>query len=472
MQAMSDNKQVVVIGAGPGGYTAAFLAADRGFEVTLIEKRLNPGGVCLYEGCIPSKALLHVAKLLDEVKHASDWGITFSKPQIDLDKLRSFKDSVIGKLTSGTGQLVKQRKIHYIQGTATFTGNNKLSVTRVDGAVEEVNYSKVILATGSEVVRIPGLWIESERMIDSTGALELKQIPGNMLVIGGGIIGLEMANVYSALGSKVSVVEMMPQLIPGADSDLINVLSRSLKPRLEKIMLETSVQQITETTEGLKVVFGGKHQGEIVYDMVLMAVGRKPVTKGLGLENTKVQMDQRGFVKVDKTMQTDDPDIFAIGDIVGNPMLAHKASAEAKVAVTVISGQKAAFEPAGIPSVVYTDPEVAWVGLTEQYASDNGIEVEIQKFPWVASGRAVSMDRKDGVTKVLADPKSKRILGVGITGPGAGEMIAEATLAVEMAATVDDLSMTIHAHPTLSETVMETAEMFHGESTHIFKPKA
>jgi len=469
---MSDNKQLVVIGAGPGGYTAAFLAADKGFEVTLIEKRLNPGGVCLYEGCIPSKALLHVAKLLEEAKHATDWGISFGKPTIDLDKLRSFKDSVIGKLTSGTGQLVKQRKINYIQGTASFAGDHTLSVTKIDGSVEKLNYSKVILATGSEVVRIPGLWLESERMIDSAGALELRDIPEKMLVIGGGIIGLEMANVYSALGAKVSVVEMMPQLIPGADSDLINVLTRSIKPRLDKIMLETSVQQITETEQGLKVVFAGKKQGEDVYDKVLMAVGRRPVTKGLGLENTKVQIDQRGFVKVNGALQTDDPDIFAIGDIVGNPMLAHKASAEAKVAVQVISGKKAAFEPAGIPSVVYTDPEVAWVGLTEQYASDNGIEVEIQKFPWVASGRAVSMDRKDGLTKILADPSTKRILGVGITGPGAGEMIAEATLAIEMAATVDDLSMTIHAHPTLSETVMETAEMFHGESTHIFKPKA
>lgn len=469
---MSENKQVVVIGAGPGGYTAAFLAADRGMDVTLIDKRSNPGGVCLYEGCIPSKALLHVSKLLDEAKHATDWGITFSKPQIDLDKLRSFKDSVIGKLTSGTGQLVKQRKINYIQGTASFTGNQKLVVKKTDGTETEILYSKVILATGSEVVRIPGLWLESDRMIDSSGALELKDIPETMLVIGGGVIGLEMANVYSSLGSKVSVVEMMPQLIPGADSDLVSVLSRSLKPRMEKIMLETSVQKIEETENGLKVTFGGKHSGEIVYSKVLMSVGRRPVTKGLGLENTRIQLDEKGFVKVNGSMQTDDPDILAIGDIVGNPMLAHKASSEAKVAVDILSGKRAAFEPAGIPSVVYTDPEVAWVGLTEQYAADQGIDVEIQKFPWVASGRAVSMDRKDGVTKVLADPVSKRILGVGITGPGAGEMIAEATLAIEMAATVNDLSMTIHAHPTLSETVMETAEMFHGESTHIFKPKA
>jgi dihydrolipoamide dehydrogenase len=308
-------------------------------------------------------------------------------------------------------------------------------------------------------------------MIDSTGALELRDIPGSMLVIGGGIIGLEMANVYSALGTKVSVVEMMPQLIPGADKDLVSVLQRSLKPRLEKIMLKTQVKSVEETSDGLKVTFDGKHSGEETFEKVLMAVGRKPVTSGLGLDNTGISIDAKGFVKVDGAQQTDDPAIFAIGDIVGNPMLAHKASAEAKVAIDVIQGKKAAFEPAGIPSVVYTDPELAWVGLNETTAQEQGIEIEIQKFPWVASGRAVSMDRRDGLTKVIADPKTNRILGMGIVGPGAGEMIAESTLAVEMAATVDDIALTIHAHPTLSETVMETAEMFHGESTHIFKPK-
>lgn len=468
---MSNKKQLVVIGAGPGGYTAAFLAADRGMDVALIDVRENPGGVCLYEGCIPSKALLHVAKLIEETKHASDWGLTFQQPEIDLDKLRSFKESVIGKLTGGTGQLVKQRKIEYFQGRAAFTGSNSLKIDLVAGGSTDLNFDHALLATGSEVVRIPSLWLDDERMIDSTGALELKDIPGSMLVIGGGIIGLEMANVYSALGTKVSVVEMMPQLIPGADKDLVSVLQRSLKPRLEKIMLKTQVKSVEATDEGLKVMFEGKKSGEVTYDKVLMAVGRRPVTNGLGLENTSVKTDEKGFVVVDGTLRTDDPSIYAIGDIVGNPMLAHKASAEAKVAIDAIGGKKAAFEPAGIPSVVYTDPELAWVGINEQTAAEQGIEVDIQKFPWVASGRAVSMDRKDGLTKVIADPKSKRILGVGIVGPGAGEMIAESTLAVEMAATVDDLALTIHAHPTLSETVMETAEMFHGESTHIYKPK-
>jgi dihydrolipoamide dehydrogenase len=468
---MSDIKQLVVIGAGPGGYTAAFLAADKGMKVTLIDMRENPGGVCLYEGCIPSKALLHVAKLLEETKHASAWGLNYKEPEIDLDKLRSYKESVIGKLTGGTGQLVKQRNIEYIQGKASFTGSNSLLVDKVDGSTEEVQFKNAILATGSEVVRIPSLWKDSERMIDSTGALELKDIPGSMLVIGGGIIGLEMANVYSALGTKVSVVEMMPQLIPGADKDLVNVLSRSLKPRLEKIMLNTQVKSVDESDAGLKVVFDGKFTGEIIYDKVLMAVGRRPVTAGLDLQNTAIKLDDKGFVQVDGTLQTTDSSIYAIGDIVGNPMLAHKASAEAKVAVDAILGKKVAFEPAAIPSVVYTDPELAWVGLTENFANDNGVAIEIQKFPWVASGRAVSMDRKDGLTKMIADPETKRILGMGIVGPGAGEMIAEATLAVEMAASIDDLAMTIHAHPTLSETVMETAEMFHGESTHIYKPK-
>ncbi len=468
---MSEIKELVIIGAGPGGYTAAFLAADKGMDVTLIEPRDNPGGVCLYEGCIPSKALLHVAKLLEETKHASDWGIHFSKPEIDLDKLREFKNSVIGKLTGGTGQLVKQRKINYIQGRAKFIDSNTLLIEKNDGSTAHLSFKNAILATGSEIVRIPGLWIDSDKMIDSTGALELKDIPESMLVIGGGIIGLEMANVYSALGTKVSMVEMMPQLIPGADKDLVNVLSRSLKPRLDDIMLNTQVKSIVETNKGLKVKFEGKKTGEEVYDKVLMAVGRKPTTSGLGLENTGVKTDEKGFIVVDERLETPDSGIYAIGDIVGNPMLAHKASAEAKVAVNAIFGEKIAFEPAAIPSVVYTDPELAWVGMTESTAIEEGISVEIQKFTWVASGRAVTMDRKDGLTKVLADPQTRRILGIGIVGPGAGEMIAEATLAVEMAATIDDVALTIHAHPTLSETLMETAEMFHGESTHIYKPK-
>lgn len=468
---MSEIKDLVIIGAGPGGYTAAFLAADKGMDVTLIEPRDNPGGVCLYEGCIPSKALLHVAKLLEETKHASDWGIHFSKPEIDLEKLREFKNSVIGKLTGGTGQLVKQRKINYIQGRAQFTGANTLLVKKNDGSSIDLTFKNAILATGSEIVKIPGLWLESDRMIDSTVALALKDIPESMLVIGGGIIGLEMTNVYSALGTKVSVVEMMPQLIPGADKDLVNVLSRSLKPRLADIMLNTQVKSIVETKGGLKVKFDGKKTGEEVYDKVLMAVGRKPVTSGLGLEKTKIKTDEKGFIVVDGKLQTTDSGIYAIGDIVGNPMLAHKASAEAKVAVNAILGEKVAFEPAAIPSVVYTDPELAWVGMTENTAIEKGISVEIQKFTWVASGRAVTMDRRDGLTKILADPQTKRILGIGIVGPGAGEMIAEATLAVEMAATIDDVALTIHAHPTLSETLMETAEMFHGESTHIYKPK-
>ena len=469
---MSTKTQLAVIGAGPGGYTAAFLAADKGMDVTLIDLRKNPGGVCLYVGCIPSKALLHVARLLDESKHAHAWGIDFGEPKIDLDKLRSYKESVVNRLTGGTGQLVKQRKVNYIQGRAAFTGSNSLTVQKVEGGEEHITFDHAILATGSEPVKIPGLWIESDRMIDSTGALELADIPKRMLVIGGGIIGLEMANVYSSLGSEVSVVEMMPQLIPGADKDLVNVLSRSLKPRLKEVMLKTRVTEVEETSEGIRVKFEGKKEGEDIFDKVLMSVGRRPVTANLGLEHTSIKLDEKGFVAVNEQLRTSDPSIYAIGDLVGNPMLAHKASSEGKIAVEAILGHKVAFEPAGIPSVVYTDPEMAWVGLTETEAKDRNIAVEIQKFPWAASGRAVAMDRNDGLTKMIIDPETRRILGMGLVGPGVGEMIAEATLAVEMAALVDDVAMTIHAHPTLTETVMETAEMFFfGESTHVYKPK-
>jgi dihydrolipoamide dehydrogenase len=468
---MPNKTQLAIIGAGPGGYTAAFLAADKGMEVTLIDIHKNPGGVCLYYGCIPSKALLHIAKLLEETKHAHKWGVKFAEPEIDLDQLRSFKESVVSKLTGGTGQLVKQRKINYIQGRAQFTGSNSLTVKKVDGTVENIEFENAILATGSEPVKIPSLWIDSDRMIDSTGALALKDIPKTMLVIGGGIIGLEMANVYSSLGTEVSVVEMMPQLIPGADKDMVSVLSRSLKPRLKEVMLNTSVTSTKELKKGIKVTFEGKKEESATYEKVLMAVGRRPVTKNLGLEHTGISLDEKGFVSVNEQLQTTDTSIYAIGDIVGNPMLAHKASSEGKVAVEAILGHKVAFEPAGIPSVVYTDPEMAWVGLTETEAKEKNITIEVQKFPWAASGRAVTLDRNDGLTKMIIDPETNRVLGVGIVGPGAGEMIAEGTLAIEMAALAKDVALTIHPHPTLTETVMETAEMFFGESTHVYKPK-
>jgi dihydrolipoamide dehydrogenase len=470
---MAVNTKVAVLGAGPGGYTAAFLAADLGMDVTLIDLEKNPGGVCLYRGCIPSKALLHIAKLLEESKHAKKWGIDFGEPDINIDKVRRYKDKVIVRLTGVTGQLVKQRKINYIQGRGQFVGANTIHVEKVDGGSEDVVYDKAILATGSEPVRISGLWIDSPRVIDSTGALELQDVPEKLLVLGGGIIGLEMATVYASLGSKVSVVEMMPQLIPGADLDLVNVLTKSLTPRLDQIMLNTKVTSVEDTGEQIKVTFEGDNVKEKVqeFDKVLQSIGRRPVTKGLGIENTQIQIDEKGFVIVDDQLHTTDPNIYAIGDLVGNPMLAHKASAEGKVAVEHIAGHKVAFEHSVIPSVVYTDPELAWAGLTENEAKEKGINVEVQKFPWAASGRAITMDRMDGMTKILADPETGRILGMGLVGPGAGEMISEGALAIEMAALVKDVALTIHPHPTISETVMETAEMFFGQSTHIYKPK-
>jgi dihydrolipoamide dehydrogenase len=470
---MSDKKQLVVIGAGPGGYAAAFYAADHGMDVTLIDKEVNPGGVCLYRGCIPSKALLHISKLLHEAEEATNWGVTFGKPKIDLDKLRDFKNSVVNKLTGGTGQLSKQRKINYIQGTASFVNSNTLSVKREDGSLEELSFEKAILATGSVPAKVPGISIDSPKVWDSTDALELETIPKKLLVVGGGYIGLELGSVYAALGSKVTVVELMPGLLPGADKDLVRVLQKTLEKSIDKIMLNTKVVDLKETKTGLKVKFEGEgvDETEQQFDRILVSVGRKPVTDGLGLENTNVTVNERGFVEVNEQLATSDPSIFAVGDIVGGAMLAHKASAEAKVAVDVIGGQKAAFEPNAIPAVVFTDPELAWAGLSETDAKKKGIKVDVARFPWAASGRATTIDRNDGLTKLIIDPETTRILGVGIVGAGAGEMISEGVLAVEMAALAKDVAMSIHPHPTLSETIMEAAEVHFGEATHLYRPK-
>jgi dihydrolipoamide dehydrogenase len=470
---MNDKKQLVVIGAGPGGYAAAFYAADLGMDVTLIDKELNPGGVCLYRGCIPSKALLHISKLIHEAEVASSWGVTFSKPKIDLDKLREHKNSVVNKLTGGTGQLSKQRKINYIQGTATFINSHTVFVEKADGTSEELSFEKAILATGSVPAKVPGISIDSPKVWDSTDALELESIPKKLLVVGGGYIGLELGSVYAALGSKVTIVEMMPALLPGADKDLVKVLQRTLEKSIDNIMLSTKVVELTETKTGLKVKFEGEgvEEPEQEFDRILVSVGRRPVTEGLGLENTKVTISDRGFVEVDETLATSDPSIFAIGDIVGGAMLAHKASAEGKVAVNVIAGHKAAFEPNAIPAVVFTDPELAWAGLSETEAKEKGIKVEVARFPWAASGRATTIDRNDGLTKLIIDPETTRILGVGIVGAGAGEMISEGVLAVEMAALAKDVAMSIHPHPTLSETIMEAAEVYFGEATHLYRPK-
>ncbi|MCW8804584.1 MAG: dihydrolipoyl dehydrogenase [Ignavibacteriaceae bacterium] len=467
------SQSICVIGAGPGGYAAAFLAADLGMNVTLIDKEKNPGGVCLYRGCIPSKALLHVAKLLNETEEAKNWGIEFQKPKIDLDKLREWKNSVVEKLTGGVGTVAKYRKVNFVQGTATFNSSSTLLVERKDGGKEELKFDKIIIATGSRITTIPSLNIDSKRLLNSTTALDLPAIPKSLLVIGGGYIGLELGSVYQALGSKVSVVEMLDGILPGADRDLVSHLSKRLKDKFESIMLDSKVVEMKEVNDGIQVKIQD-NEGKTIentYDYVLMSIGRKPDTSGLGLENTKVKVNERGWINVNNQMKTDDPDIYAIGDIVGEPMLAHKASHEGRVAVEVIAGHKSAFEPMAIPAVVFTDPEIAWAGLTENQAKEKKINYEITKFPWAASGRAVTLDRNDGVTKILVDPETQRIFGIGICGPGAGELIAEGVLAIEMGANLTDLKLTIHPHPTLSETLMEAAEVFFGQSTHVYRPK-
>ncbi|GAB1443439.1 dihydrolipoyl dehydrogenase [Ignavibacteriales bacterium] len=465
--------QLLVIGAGPGGYAAAFAAADMGMEVTLVDLDKNPGGVCLFRGCIPSKALLHVAKLINETKEAKHWGIDFGEPKINLDQLREFKNKVVGKMTGGLGQLAKQRKINFVQGRATFTSSRSVKVDLNDGGKDEIHFEKAIIAIGSEIISIPAFNIKSDRLLNSTSALDLPAIPEKMLVIGGGYIGLELGSVYSALGTKVSVVEMTNGLLPGADRDMVNYLSQMLKKKFEAIMLESRVMKLEPVENGINVTIQDKTGADRVefYDYVLASIGRRPNTAGLGLENTKVELTPRGHIKVDKTLKTTDQYIYAIGDIAGDPMLAHKASHEARVAVETIAGHRVAFEPAAIPAVVFTDPEIAWAGITETEAREKGIKHEVAKFPWAASGRATTLDRFDGVTKLIVDPDTERILGVGICGPGAGELIAEGTLAIEMGAVASDLKLTIHPHPTLSETVMEAAEVFFGESVHLYRPK-
>ncbi len=470
---MNEKIKLTVIGGGPGGYAAGFLAADLGMDVTLIDLDKNPGGVCLYRGCIPSKALLHVAKLIHEAEEAKNWGIEFGAPKIDINKLRDFKNRVVEKLTSGLGQISKQRKINFIQGRASFINSSTLKIEKVDGQTIEHTFEKAIIATGSVIATIPSLDIKSKRLLNSTSALDLPEIPKSLLVVGGGYIGLELGSVYRALGTKVSVVEMMPGLLPGADRDLVNYLSMRIKKSFAEVMTKSKVLEMKEVKEGISVKIEDEkgNVADKVYDYVLMSIGRKPETRGLGLENTKVSLTDRGWIKVDKQLRTTDPNIFAIGDIAGEPMLAHKASHEGKTAVEVIAGHKVTFEPLAIPAVVFTDPEIAWAGITEEQAKKDGIKHEVAKFPWAASGRAVTLDRNDGVTKLIIDPDTQRILGVGICGPGAGELIAEGVLAIEMGANVTDLKLTIHPHPTLSETIMDAAEVFFGQSSHFYKPK-
>jgi dihydrolipoamide dehydrogenase len=469
----STNLNIAVVGGGPGGYAAAFLAADLGMTVTLIDPELNPGGVCLYRGCIPSKALLHVAKLLEESEQATNWGVDFAAPKIDLARLRSWKEGVVKKLTGGLGILSKQRKVHYVQGRAAFERSTSLRVTKADGSVESLTFDRIIIATGSRPAIVPTLKLDTARMMDSTGALSLEDIPGTLLVVGGGYIGLELGSVYAALGTRVTVVEMLPGLLPGADRDLVLPLHKRLERMFDGILLNTTVSSVKDEGNGIRATFEGAEvkEREKVFDRVLVSVGRKPNSEIPGLDKTRVQVGPRGFIQVNKQLQTDDPSIYAIGDVVGEPMLAHKASHEGRVAAEAIAGHKVAFEPNAIPAVVFTDPEVAWCGLTETQAQKENREIKVAKFPWAASGRAVTLDRPEGMTKLLFDPQTERVLGVGIVGAGAGEMIAEGVLAVEMAALASDIALTIHPHPTLTETVMESAEVFFGTSTHIYRPK-
>ena len=469
---MSTSSQLVVIGGGPGGYTAAFYAADLGMQVTLVDPAVNPGGVCLYRGCIPSKALLHVAEVLNEAKHADAWGITFGAPKIDVDRLRAFKTKVVNQLTGGLGQLSKQRKVNYIRGTAAFKDARSLEITLSDGGSREtLTFDHAIIATGSEPSKVPGLSIESTRVMDSTGALDLPDIPGSLLVIGGGYIGLELGTVYAAVGSKVTVVEMTGGLLPGADRDLVNILARRIESICEAVLLNTRVVGMKEEKEAIAVTFeSAEGRKEQRFDRVLVSVGRRP-SPIPGVENIQVKVDKRGFVEVDQQRRTAEPSIYAIGDVAGEPMLAHKAFHEARVAIEAIAGHKVAYGPLAIPAVVFTDPELAWCGLTEAEAQQAKREITVARFPWGASGRALTLDRPDGMTKLILDPASERVLGVGIVGPGAGELIAEGVLAVEMGANATDMKMSIHPHPTLSETLMESAEAFFGHATHIYRPR-
>jgi dihydrolipoamide dehydrogenase len=464
---------IAVIGGGPGGYAAAFFAADLGMTVTLIDPEANPGGVCLYRGCIPSKALLHVAKLIDESRHAKDWGIDFAAPQIDLARLRSWKENVVKKLTGGLGQLSKQRKVEYIQGRASFDNPTTLRITRANTADESRTFERIVIATGSRPAIVPSLKLDTPRMLDSTSALDLADVPASLLVVGGGYIGLELGTVYAALGSKVSVVEMLPGLLPGADRDLVLPLHKRLEKIFASIRLNTTVAGVKEEANGLRVTFDGPEvkEREQLFDKVLVSVGRKPNSEIPGLDKTQVKLGPRGFIQVNKQLQTDDPAIYAIGDVVGEPMLAHKASHEGRTAVEAIAGHKVAFEPNAIPAVIFTDPEIAWAGLTETQAQKDNREIKVAKFPWAASGRAITLDRPEGMTKLLIDPQTERVLGVGIVGAGAGELIAEGVLAIEMGAVAKDIALSIHPHPTLSEAVMESAEVFFGTSTHVYRPK-
>jgi dihydrolipoamide dehydrogenase len=463
--------QLLVLGAGPGGYTAAFRAADLGLKVTLVERWPMLGGVCLNVGCIPSKALLHAAKVIDEVDEMGHNGIRFGKPDVDLGKLLDWKNKVVGKLVGGLSVLAKQRKVEVVQGTGKFASPHVMEVARADGKTEKIRFEQCIIAAGSEPIKLPFI-PNDPRVIDSTGALELNGVPKRLLVIGGGIIGLEMATVYASLGARLSVVELTPQLMPGADPDLVRPLEKRLKARYEQVLLNTKVTACSAKPEGLEITFedaNGKRND--TFDRVLVAVGRTTNGKRIGLENADIEVSDRGVIAVDRQMRTNLPHVFAIGDIVPGPMLAHKAMHEAKVAAEAAAGHKSYFDARVIPSVAYTDPEVAWVGLTETEAKRNGVQYKKGQFPWAASGRSLALGRDEGFSKLLFDPATHRVLGGGMVGPNAGELVAEVALAIEMGADSHDIGLTIHPHPTLSETVGLSAEVFEGTITDLYIPR-
>lgn len=463
---------LIVIGAGPGGYTGAFYAADNGLKVTLINKFENLGGVCLNVGCIPSKALLHVVKVLEDAREAKDIGVHFNEPQIDLNKIRDYKNNVIKKMVGGLDQLSKVRKVEKVFGLASFQDANHV-VVKSAGEDISVEFKYCMIATGSRPIVPPIFDIKSERVMDSTGALALKDIPNELLVIGGGVIGLELGSVYASLGSKVTVVEALPNIANGADADLVRPLEKRLSTLFKAIHKNSKVLSLKEVGQKIEAEFETNGQKTVAqFDRVLLSIGRKPNSENLSLDKAGIKTSERGFILANpKTLETSVPNIFAIGDVIGNPMLAHKSSSEAKIAVDRMLGKKSEFDVLGIPGVIYTDPEIAWVGLTETEAKAKGINYQVGKFPWAASGRATSMGRPEGLTKILFEPETERVLGVGIVGVGAGELIAEGGLALEMHAVMGDIAGTIHAHPTISETFMESAESLHGFATHIFAKK-
>lgn len=466
------HSKLVVLGGGPGGYAAAFLAADLGMEVTLVEAEPRLGGTCLLRGCIPSKALLHVARVINETHEMHDWGLGFGQPTIDVNAMRARKEKVISTLAGGLKQIAKQRKVRVIQARGTFENSQSLRLEGGEAGLDILTFDHCILATGSLPAKIPAFNLPTKRVMDSTDALELPDIPESLLVVGGGYIGLEMGSVYSALGTKVSVVELTSGLLPGADRDLVKPLHAKLEKQFAAIYLDTKVESLADRGESIEVSFGGAAGSRSErYSRVLVSVGRKPNSQGLGLEKTKVELDKRGFVQIDKKQRTADPYILAIGDVAGEPMLAHKATHEGKVAVEALHGGPAEFDALAIPAVVFTDPEVAWAGLTEDQAKQQERKVEITRYPWGASGRAQAIGRTEGLTKMVIDPDTERVLGIGLVGPNVGDMISEAVLAIEMGATVRDVTESIHPHPTLSETMAGAGELFFGTATEMYRPR-